>query len=508
MAAPNLNPQAEPFVSNASDNLKSRIESDLKGSIAGDIQSLNNFVELNTYFFRKLKVLETQIFTLSEKQNHSLLPRISELERQLQMVTSENISLKQHLALVEDSTKIMYLRVEGLSEIHDQNLILYVATTLSKTGVSCTADDLDYVRRIGKQRTGFTRPILVKFNRESKRNMILYNRANLHKSNSPAALVWLNDDVSDCTRRNRKAVRDIATLAKQSGFQEEIKIHGDGLVLGTNKIKHKDLDLLPEAISLEKAKTRRDHDDLYFQGENSPLSNFYPCRIEDNDHSIFSSAEQLFQYKKAIHANFRLTAAKIKLTFDPYEVKRLGNLVPTPDSWKALEIDLMSDILLKKYTQNPALGDRLLNTGNLNLHEASNDLQWATGAELSSKAVLSGTWPGLDTMGQLLEGVRSELSRLFGINTSDLSGQSYTPPPTQDSAHDELSPLNDDEEPAPPHPPSDTDQNIPNTDPPNDSDQTTPKLDNPPPAPPSNRKMNSSPPPLNTSSLPPPTLHL
>lgn len=206
MTSHDLNPNAKPFVSTepAPDNLKLQIESDLKGSINGDKQSVLNFVDLNTYLFRKVKVLETQIYTLMEKQNHSLLPRISELERELQLVTQENCTLKQQIALVEDATKIMYLRVEGLPENHEENLILYVATTLSKLGVSCTADDIDFVRRFGKHRTGFTRPILVKFVRESKRNLILYNRSNLHTNNS-APSVWINDDISDCTRRNRKS---------------------------------------------------------------------------------------------------------------------------------------------------------------------------------------------------------------------------------------------------------------------------------------------------------------
>lgn len=50
------------------------------------------------------------------------------------------------------------------------NLHYYVSTTLAKTGVHCTGDDIDFVRRIGKYRQGHIRPVLVRFNRESKRN--------------------------------------------------------------------------------------------------------------------------------------------------------------------------------------------------------------------------------------------------------------------------------------------------------------------------------------------------
>lgn len=215
------------------------------------------------------------------------------------------------------------------------------------------------------------------------------------------------------------------------------------------------MDLIPESISLAKAKTRQEDEDLYFQSEHSFLSNFYSCRKEENDHLVFSSAEQLFQYRKAIHANYNLTAIKIKRSPNPYEVKRLGNLVPTLETWRAQESDIMSDILLKKFTQNPQLGDQLLNTGNLNLHEASNDPKWATGAELSSRAILNGTWSGSDVMGQLLEGVRSELNRIYNINASPLSEIHSSRSTNAITTNDEIIPMqDDDEEPiAPPAPP-------------------------------------------------------
>lgn len=44
----------------------------------------------------------------------------------------------------------MFLRLEGLSEELNNNLPLNVANSLSKTGVTCTVADLDYVRRVGK----------------------------------------------------------------------------------------------------------------------------------------------------------------------------------------------------------------------------------------------------------------------------------------------------------------------------------------------------------------------
>lgn len=61
------------------------------------------------------------------------------------------------------------------------------------------------------------------------------------------SLLWINDEVSDETRRNRKSVREVAILAKQVG-KANIKIHSDGLIIDNQKFKHEDLDLLPPQL--------------------------------------------------------------------------------------------------------------------------------------------------------------------------------------------------------------------------------------------------------------------
>lgn len=141
--------------------------------------------------------------------------------------------------------------------------ISYVASTLSRTGVACLSEEIDCVHWIGKSKQGTTRPVLVKFIRESKRNLILYNRANLNRNFN--SLIWINDhDVFDHTRRQRKTVRDIAAYAKSIG-QTDLKVHGDGLMVDGGKFKHHDLDHLPPHLSIANAKQPSNETDLYFQ---------------------------------------------------------------------------------------------------------------------------------------------------------------------------------------------------------------------------------------------------
>lgn len=357
----------------------------------------------------------------------------------------ENTLIKQQVALVDDASRILSLRVEGLLENNGENLITYVASTLSRTGISCSIDDIDYVKRVGRHKQGTIRWVLVKFLRESKQNLILYNRANLNRNTN--SLIWINDDVSDLTRRQRKTVHDIATYAK-SICQTDLKVHGDGLVVGNGKYKHQDLDLLPPHLSIANAKQPSNESDLYFQSEYSPLSNFYLATIIDDSGVIYSSAEQCFQRKKALSHGYNQTAKKIMLNRDPYELKRLGNQVQVNQEWRDSEENTMTQILRSKFTQNPDLAEILVNTDQLHLHEASADQKWATGDELASKALQSGSWPGMDRLGCLLETIRAELQ-----GQDPASPPTAPPQPNPTLVHnegDDLSAMPDDDPNPPP----------------------------------------------------------
>lgn len=244
-----LNPLATPFKSSL--DRASELKSDYTKLITGDVSAIAKLTDLNIYFLEKLAHLEN---TISQRLLTDFRKKIVNLERDIGYLNRENYDLRQKIALVEDSSKILYLRLEGLHENDQMNLFDLVATTLALTGVCCSASDLDSVYRIGKPKPDGPRPIIIRFVKQSKRDAILYNRINLNKNSEGASPLWLNDEVSDITNRNRKTVRDVAENAKNLGFND-IKIHGDGLIIGTAKIKHQDLDLLPPLLTVACAKT-------------------------------------------------------------------------------------------------------------------------------------------------------------------------------------------------------------------------------------------------------------
>lgn len=261
------------------------------------------------------------------------------------------------------------------------------------------------------------------------------------KMQDRASLLERDDDVSEVTRRHRKNARDVATLARINGVGN-IKTHSDGLVIEDTKYRFSDFDLLPASLKLFKAKSRDDGEDVFFQGEHSPLSNFFPSRFIDSTGMILEKAEQAFQFRKAnAHGSLSL-ASKIIATRNPYKAKQLGKKVQVDREWKHQENDVMSDILLAKFTQNKNIGNYLIDLAGRQLHEAKTDRKWAVGTDLSSKALVTEDWKGNDVLGQLLEATRDSLM-------ATLDGESL--PPTQsvhsksDTQDDQYHPMSDDE---------------------------------------------------------------
>lgn len=301
---------------------------DLQSMVSGDSDATQSVVDFYIMLYNKLESYEIEV----QKMNVGVAAsaeRLTVVETELKYIKEENESLRHKLAITEDATKCMYLRLEGLNENLNNNLPHHIATNLSKTGVVCTVAYIDYVRRLGKPKQGERRPKLIRFNKEGKRNSILYSRANINKNKkNDDPLLWLNDDVSEETRRNRKAVRDIATLANQLGTTN-VKIHGDRLIVNNNKYKHEDLELLRPDLSVTNAKSRVEPTGIYFQGPSSPYLNKHQSRFKDELGQKYESVEQAYQHKKATAHGKTQIADKILATQDPMRIKKLSKQIPS-----------------------------------------------------------------------------------------------------------------------------------------------------------------------------------
>ena len=151
-----------------------------------------------------------------------------------------------------------------------------------------------------------------------------------------------------------------------------------------------------------------DKDMLAYKSEHAPLSNFYPCQIIIGKHQFFC-AEQAFQFLRAKVLNKPLAATRIYLSRDVRYIKQLGQEMGTSTEWNTQQFDYMYICLKKKFTQNPALKTLLLDTGKMELVEATPDHLWGCGATLSSTILKRHAWPGQNKHGKILMTIRDEL---------------------------------------------------------------------------------------------------
>ena len=132
-----------------------------------------------------------------------------------------------------------------------------------------------------------------------------------------------------------------------------------------------------------------------FKGEHDWLSNFYNCPVHFEGLN-FSNTEAAFQAAKTLNMEEREKFVGLS----PLIAKRKGRRVELRSDWEAVKIEVMREVLRCKFSQNPELKQKLLDTGDSELIESNNwnDRIWG---------VCRGK--GQNHLGRLLMELRAEL---------------------------------------------------------------------------------------------------
>lgn len=130
-----------------------------------------------------------------------------------------------------------------------------------------------------------------------------------------------------------------------------------------------------------------------FKGKYFFLSNFYPAVVEYQD-CRFENNEAAFQAAKCPERMPEFCG------LTPNAAKRLGRKVALRSDWETVKYDIMYEVCMAKFTQNPDLLSKLLATGDANLIEGNTwgDKVWG---------ICNGE--GQNHLGRILMRVRSEL---------------------------------------------------------------------------------------------------
>ena len=155
--------------------------------------------------------------------------------------------------------------------------------------------------------------------------------------------------------------------------------------------------LNPDVYELLKKEGRSNEDITSFRGDYDFLSNFFEAGIDYNGIHYLNN-EAAFQAQKCLTDEEKwefscLSAAK---------AKRKGRQVSLRADWEQVKIGIMEEIVRCKFTQNPYLADRLLNTGNRKLVEGNSWHDTCWGVDVA-------TGEGENNIGKILMKIREEL---------------------------------------------------------------------------------------------------
>lgn len=134
-----------------------------------------------------------------------------------------------------------------------------------------------------------------------------------------------------------------------------------------------------------------------FMGEYRWLSNYHVCDIY-YDGIIYQSTEHAYQAAKTLDKTKRLEFLKLTCS----GAKRRGNKLKLRSDWEEIKLKVMYDVNYYKYTRHAELGQKLIDTGDIELIEWNswNDIFWGKSIE---------TGEGSNNLGIILMKIRKEI---------------------------------------------------------------------------------------------------
>lgn len=138
---------------------------------------------------------------------------------------------------------------------------------------------------------------------------------------------------------------------------------------------------------------------LEFQKSYRFLSNFWSAELEWEG-IVWPHSEAAYQAAKTLDWSERLVISRMH---NPVDAKRAGKRVKLRPDWEEVKLKIMLEIVYAKFTQNPALREKLIATGEAHLEEGNNhrDLIWGVCPPGSGK--------GQNLLGLVLMEVREKL---------------------------------------------------------------------------------------------------
>ena len=141
----------------------------------------------------------------------------------------------------------------------------------------------------------------------------------------------------------------------------------------------------------------------------SPMifSNFYACDIEYQ--GKFGSVEQAYQFTKASTLGCTKIAEKVRKAESGRDAKIVSKDLPLSNVWDVVKLDIMKELVRRKFDACKEFRDALLSTEDKILAEATADCFFGSGLSPElTRCTGPANYPGLNELGKIMMELRSE----------------------------------------------------------------------------------------------------
>ena len=207
-------------------------------------------------------------------------------------------------------------------------------------------------------------------------------------------------------------------------YKGACRLDGPQLVIKGRCYHRQNIHTLPDDLNPMEVTSQSNEEVFAFFGELNPLSNFHPCKFT-LDGETFNSSEQYIQWTKAKYCGDKLAMNHILNCEDAADCKEVSRDIINLNrkGWTESAETLCFKGIQAKFLQNDHLMEKLLDTGEKTLVEASYDETWETGQHLGSRDCLTKSkWKSIGILGRILMRIRSEAqtSSIEEINSDNM----------------------------------------------------------------------------------------
>ena len=371
--------------------------SEIKTSLDFAYSEIDEIKKETTNIHSEIQEMKTNINTC-KTSNRAIETEL--LQNQAKMLSDEITDLKGY-------SQRHNLLFDGIKEEPNENCKMTINNIVGEyMDLPDAYRVIDKAHRLGAKRPGKPRSIVVRFITHSAKETT-YSRLFMLRGTG----LGVRPHLPEKTEREHRLISNILPLAKQQDSNANItaqsKLFYKGKLYDSVSVRN-------SAIPTHKVHQRETTTTICFQGHLSPLSNFYSTTIEI-DNNLYTSTEQYYQAEKAKRHSDPRSLARIMLTNDPYDIKKISRQIkPNPSISQEAEESANHDAMVKCVTakfQDPSLRRFLIETGAKRLAEHSKyDTFWGTGYSLFDKDSLNfDSTRGQNRLGQILEQVRASI---------------------------------------------------------------------------------------------------